>query len=220
MTAQTTEELLKVYDSYRGALKAKRLEAALAPLIEKVREETREELRDPENQALLEFLVPLSYETVGITWSKSGQKATLYFVGTFRVPEEVQKESKTGPTTRMEYFIEFQKEGGVWKMGLPTITGDPNGIARPADLNMGVSTDYAESSVATVGGRIVKVEPAKQGTVYLIRVTDEEIAVWVRPEVKYEASEFIPGQIVEFEGSVHKADKRKMLARTAKVYPY
>jgi hypothetical protein len=66
----------------------------------------------------------------------------------------------------------------------------------------------------------MKVEPAAQGAIYLIRVTDEEIAVWVRPEVKYEASEFTPCQIVEFEGSFHKGDKRKMLAETAKLYPY
>jgi len=221
MTAQTTEELVKIYESYRAALKARNLDAALAHLNNKVREETRQELRDPDNQTLFfEFFAPLSYETVGITRSKSGQKATLYFVGTFRVPEEAQKESKTGPTTRMEYFIEFQKEGGLWKMGVPMITGNPDEIARPADLDMGVPADYAEGSFATVSGRIVKLEPAKQGTIYVIRVTDEEIAVWVRPEVKYEASEFIPGQIVEFEGSFHKGDKRKMLAETAKLHPY
>ena len=221
MTAQTTEELLKVYDSYRAALKTKNLDAALGPLIKKVREETRQQIRTPADQAeFFESHAPLSYETAGITRSKSGEKATVYFIGTFPVPEEAQKANKLPPRLRLEYYIEFQKEAGVWKMDVPMITGNPDEVARPADLNMGAPADYAEGSFATVGGRIVKVEPAKQGTIYMIRVTDEEIAVWVRPEVKYEAGEFIPGQIVEFEGSFHKADKRKMLAETAKVYPY
>lgn len=221
VTAQTTEELVKVYESYRAALKAKRLEAALAPLIDKVREETRQQIRTGADQAeFFESHAPLSYEAVGITRSKSGEKATVYFIGTFPVPEAAQKANKLPPKMRFEYFIEFHKEAGVWKMDVPTITANPDEIARPADLDMGVPADYAESSFATAGGRILKAEPTKQGTIYLIRVTDEEIAVWVRPEVKYEASEFIPGQIVEFEGSFHKGDKRKMLARTAKVYPY
>lgn len=105
-------------------------------------------------------------------------------------------------------------------MTLPTITGNPEKIARPADLNMGVPGDYGGTSFAAVGGRIVKAEPAGQGAIYLIRVTDEEVAVWVPPEVEYEAGAFTPGQLVEFEGSFRQADSRKTLAQTAKLYPY
>ena len=81
---------------------------------------------------------------------------------------------------------------------------------------MGTRSDYADGENTEVGGPILKVEKQAAGSVFLLRVTDEEVAVFV-PADKV-ADTFVPGSILVVHGAMNKSDKLKMWAEDAALY--
>ncbi len=180
----------------------------------------RDQLKAPDDQAaymeMMKAMAPMHYETVSLTMSESGQAGDVDLIVTMAVPEAVQKERNLPPTQRAEMILEFVKEAGQWKMGPPLLMGDPEKRARPTDFNMGSRADYVEGSNTEVGGSILKAEKQAAGTVFLLRMTDEEIAVFV-PAAKV-SNEFVPGRILVVHGGDHKTEKLKFWADDAALY--
>jgi hypothetical protein len=216
LVAQTAQDFTKIYDSYLAAVKTGDYGKTSAFLSAEV----RDQLKTPDDQAtymeMMKQLAPTHYETVSLTMSENGQKADVDLIVTMAVPEAVQKERNLPPTQRAEMILEFVKEAGQWKMGPPLMMGDPDKRARPKDLNMGTRADYAEGSNTEVGGPILKMEKQAAGTVYVLRMTDEEIAVFV-PAAKV-SDKFVPGSILVVHGGDHKTEKLKFWADDAGLY--
>jgi hypothetical protein len=75
---------------------------------------------------------------------------------------------------------------------------------------MGSRSDYKPDSNTQMGGQILRTEKQSAGTVFLLRVLDEEIAAFV-PAVSV-SSEFVPGRVLMLRGAEHKSDKLKFWA--------
>jgi hypothetical protein len=113
--------------------------------------------------------------------------------------------------------VEFVQEGGQWKMGPPSFSAPPaEATARPADLKMGVRTDYKEGANTQLGGPILRLEKQSAGTVYVIRMLDEEIAAFV--PAKLVQPTFEAGKILVMQGASHKQDPQKFWAEDAKLH--
>lgn len=216
LVGQTAQEFTKIYDSYLAAIKTGDY-SQVAPFLSA---DVRESLGTPADQAeyveMLKQAEVVQYETQYVNVSQDGQKAAMDVIATMAVPEQAQKEQKLPPTRRAEILLRFVKEGGQWKMGSPTLLGDPDQLARPADLNMGSRADYAEGASTEVGGPILKMEKQAAGTVYLLRQPNQEIAVFV-PAAKVSTA-FVPGSILVVHGAENKTDKLKIWAENAQLY--
>ena len=216
LTAQTAQDFTKIYDSYLAAVKAGKY-SQVEPLVSA---EIRNEVTSPEAQGqymdMVRQMVPIKYETEFATVAKDGKSADVSIIGTFAVPEQDQKKQHQPSTQRVEMILKFVQEGGQWKMGPPTLLGDPGERARPKDLNMGTRADYAEGNNTEVGGAILRLEKQATGTVYIVRLPDQEIAVFV-PAAKV-SDDFVPGSILVIHGAENKTDKLKVWAEDASLY--
>jgi len=216
LLAQTAQDFTKIYDSYLAAVKTGSYSQA-SPLLSK---EVHDQLPTPAVQAeymeMVKQMAPIHYEVESVNVAKDGQTADVNLIVTIAVPEEIQKQEKLPPTQRAEEVLRFVKEGGQWKMGPPLLLGDPDKRERPKDFNMGYRADYADGNNTEVGGPILKVDKQAEGTVYVLRLTDQEIAVFV-PAAKV-SPEFVPGSILVAHGAENKNDKLKVWAVDAALY--
>lgn len=214
--AQSMQDFTKIYDSYLAAVKAGSYSQA-SPYLSK---EVRDEVPTPEAQTryieMVKTLVPIRYETEFLNLSKDGQSADVTIIATIAVPEEIQKQENLPPTQRTEIILKFVKVAGQWKMGPPLLLADPDKREKPKDLNMGARADYAEGANTEVGGVILRSEKQTAGTVYVLRLSDQEIAVFV-PAAKV-SSAFVPGSILVVHGGENKNDKLKLWAEDASLY--
>ncbi len=216
LTAQTAQDFTRIYDSYLAAVKTGSYTQTSAFLSAEVRDQLKTADDQASYMAMMKQMAPTHYETVSLQMSDGGQTAELDLIITVAVPENVQKEQKLPPTQRAEMTLKFVKEAGQWKMGPPLFMEDPDKRARPKDLNMGSRADYAEDANTEVGGPILKIEKQAAGTVFVLRVTDEEIAVFV-PAAKV-SGEFVAGRILVVHGAEHKNEKLKVWAEDAALY--
>ena len=216
LAAQTAQDFTKIYDSYLAAVKNGSYGQTSAFLSAEVRDQIKTPALQAEYMEMMKLMAPTSYETEFVNVAKDGKTADVSLIVTVAVPEQVQKEQKLPPTQRAEEILRFVKEGGQWKMGPPLLLGDPDKRARPKDLNMGTRADYAESANTEVGGTVLKLEKQGAGTVYVLRLPDEEIAVFV-PSAKV-SDIFVPGSILVVHGAENKTDKRKLWAEDAALY--
>ena len=212
LMGQTVQDFARIYDSYLAAVKSGSFREVSALFSQELRKEIKTPDDQKEYMMMAKMLVPVSYDTLFLTMTDGGQKAELQVVTTVKVPEEVQKQQKLPPTQHLELILSFVKEGGQWKWGGPTILGDPDKRARPKDLKMGSRSDYKNSNTE-MGGQILRLEKQSAGTVFVIRVVDEEIAAFV-PAAKV-SGEFVPGRILALRGAEHKSDKLKFWADEA-----
>ena len=212
---QTVQDFARVYDSYLAAVKSGDFRAVSAMLSQ----ELRNEIKTPDDQQeyimMAKYMAPESYETLFLTMANGGRTAELQAIITVRLPEEVRKEQKLPPTQRAEVILKFVKEGGQWKWGGSTILGDPDKRARPKDLIMGARNDYKEGSNTQMSGQVQHLEKQATGTVFVVRVLDEEIATFVA--AAQVSAEFVPGCILVFRGAEHKSDKLKFWADEVKL---
>jgi len=216
LLAQTAQDFTRIYDSYLAAVKSGSYSQVSAFLSTEVRDQIETPALQAEYMEMMKQMAPMRYETEFVNVSKDGQTADVTLVVTVAVPEQVQKEQKLPPTQRGEMILKFVKEAGQWKMGPPLLMGDPDKRARPRDLNMGSRADYAERSNTELGGTILKTEKQGAGTVFLLRLPDQEIAVFV-PSAKV-SDAFVPGSILVVHGAENKTDKLKVWAEDATLY--
>jgi hypothetical protein len=125
------------------------------------------------------------------------------------------------PRSRMEAAITFNKENGKWKMKSLLPLGDPDKVNRPKDLNYNPKAADLDRE-GSIGGRIVKIEFKPGYTLVMVRVMDEENAVFLPNKEKLQESgmslgELAPWNIFEFSGHPHKKDKLKFFATGGKL---
>lgn len=219
LCAQDELELKRIFEAYNVAAKAGDVEKMLALRTADSQKEIREQIGKKEDRQYFLLLgraqIPESYQVEHVSWGKGGQKATLYILGQFAAMAEVQR-----PRMRMEESISFKKENG-WKIELTRPLGDPDKIKRPKDLTR--DTQNANmNATGNIAGRIVKTEYKPDYTLVMLRVMDEENAVFLpAKEVLVKAgvppTELEPWKLHEFSGHPHKTDKLKFFATSGKL---
>ncbi len=216
LMGQTMQDFTRIYDAYLAAVGKGAFSEVSAFFSQDLKKQIKTADDQQEFMMMAKYVSPASYEPTFLTLTNGGQKAEVQVIATIKVPEDVRKKQNLAPTQRLELILNFVKEGGQWKWDGPTILGDPDQRARPKDLKMGVRSDYKAGSNTELGGQIQRLEKQQAGTVYLVRVLDEEIAVFV-PAGKV-SGDFVPGRILALRGAGHKTDKLKFWADEASLH--
>ncbi|MBK5291227.1 MAG: hypothetical protein JJE04_06070 [Acidobacteriia bacterium] len=219
LAAQKPEELTGVFDEYLAAVKAKDFRKVTALYRGAMKQEILSEYESATDQGgFLEALseaAPDSYEGATVTRTGDG-KILLRLIARKSVPPEMRKEQNLPPVVQLQVEVEFAREGGLWKMGAPVSRPLAAVEPRPLkDLHMGRRADYDEDSTTEVSGPILRAEKQSTGTVYLIRVLDDEVAVFVPAHLAQSA--FTKGKVLVVQGASHPEDTQKLWAEKARV---
>lgn len=218
--AQDAAELTRTFDEYNSAAKAGEVKKMLSlRTLEQQKDINREIAKKQDRDYFLLLAraqIPESYEVEHVAKGRDGQSATLYLLGQFPAMREIER-----PRTRMEEMISFKKEDGKWKIDSALPLGDPDKVKHPKDLTY-VPEDADMHVSGNIGGRIVKTEFYPEYTLVLLRVMDEENAVFLpAKEVLQRAGvpleDLEPWKIQEFSGHPHKSDKQKFFATSGKL---
>jgi len=215
---QTEATFRKTYDALVAGLKAKNFQAVMDQRSVASRKELAESVPPSQRAAFFASaleVMPSTYEVRSVTLSEDGKKGSMVLVGMVPVPLEVQKEEKLPPEQKIGVTLEFANEAGVWKIGEIVFGGDPGDRARPKDLNMGQRGDYGDAANTQVGGPILRIEKQAAGVVYVIRVVDEEDAVFV-PAAQV-SPDFVTGAVMSFRAAKHEKDPLKYWAESAEL---
>ncbi len=216
--AQDAADLGRIFDAYNAAAKAGDVEKMLSLRTAESQKEIRAQIVKKEDRNLFLLLgraqIPESYQIEHVSWAKDGKGATLYVLGQFAAMAEVQR-----PRTRLEESISFKKENG-WKIELTRPLGDPDKVKRPKDLTYDPKDAKLETH-GEIAGRIVKTEFKPGYTLVILRVLDEENAVFLpaKDELLKESmplADLDPWKLFEFSGHPHKTDKLKFFATGGK----
>ena len=211
------KELKDVFDAYNGFAKAGDADKMLALRTAAVEKEIRSQLkkkRDREDFVMMgRAQVPDSYEVQHVQWAKDGTSAELYSLWRLPAMKEIQRPKEAV----VEVMVSFKKENGKWKMDNILALGDPSQIKRPKDLAYDQRDANTDVTSASVAGRIVKFEFKPDHTLVMVRVMDEEIAVFLPPKATLEKAgmkfdDLAPWKMREFTGFPHKKDKLKFFA--------
>jgi hypothetical protein len=218
--AQDAAELTRTFDEYNSVAKVGEVKKMLSlRTVEQQKDINREIVKKEDRDYFLlisRAQIPESYAVQHVAWSGNGQGATLYLLSQFPAMREIDR-----PRTRVEEMISFKKEDGNWKIHSILPLGDPDKVKHPKDLNYD-PRDADKNVSGEIGGRIVKTEFYPEYTLVLVRVMDEENAVFLpAKEVLLQAGvpleDLEPWKIQEFSGHPHKSDKQKFFATSGKL---
>lgn len=218
--AQDAAELTRTFDEYNFAAKAGEVEKMLSLRTIEQQKDIKNEIAKKKDRDYFLLLAraqtPELYEVQHVARGGDGQSATLYLLAQFPAMREIDR-----PRTRMEEMISFKKENGKWKIHSALPLGDLDKVKHPKDLTY--APEDADMDVSgEIGGRILKTEFYPGYTLVLVRVMDEEHAVFLpAKEVLQQAGvpleELSPWNIYEFSGHPHKRDKQKFFATSGKM---
>jgi len=218
-SAQDAAELGRVFDAYNVGAKAGDVDKMLSLRTAERQKEIREQIAKKEDRNYFLLLgraqIPESYQLEHVSWTKSRQSATLYLLGQFAAMPEIER-----PRLRMEEMISFKKENGAWKIDSALPLGDPDKVKRPKDLTRDPK-DANLNATGEIAGRIVKTEFKPGYTLVLLRVMDEENAVFLPAKEVLEKAgvplkELEQWNLHQFKGHPHKTDKLKFFATSGK----
>ena len=216
--AQNGSDFTRVFDAYNAAAKAGDVEKMLSLRTKEQQASIKQEIKGKENRQYFVMIaraqVPESYAVQHVAPTAKGLGATIYLLGQFAAMSE-------RPRCRFEVSVSFKKENGEWRMDSVLPLGDPDKIKRPKDLKF----DFGEADTnrsGSIGGRIVKTEYFPDHTLVMLRVMDEDNAVFLpKKEVLLKSGmslkELEPWNIHEFTGYPHKTDKLKFFATGGKL---
>ncbi len=215
-----TAELTRIFDAYNAAAKAGDVDRMISLRTAEMRKEIRSDIRKKEDRELFVLLgraqTPEVYEAQHAAVARDGKSATLYILAQYAAMPEVER-----PRSRMEAAINFNKENGKWKMKSLLPLGDPDKVTRPKDLSYNPRAADLDRT-GGIGGRIVKIEFKPGYTLVMVRVMDEEDAIFLPDKEKLQESgmsleDLAPWNIFEFSGHPHKKDKLKFFATGGKL---
>ena len=218
-SAQDAAEFGRIFDAYNVAANAGDVSTMLSLRTTEIQKEISEQIKGKKDRAYFLFIsraqVPESYQIQHVSRAKSGQSVTLYLLGQFSAMPEMQR-----PRLRMEELIAFKKENGVWKIDKALPLGDPDKIQRPKDLTHDPQ-DANLNATGEIAGRIVKTEFKPGYTLVLLRVMDEEHAVFLPAKEELEKADMPlksldPWNLYQFSGHPHKSDTLKFFATRGK----
>lgn len=217
-SAQADDPFRKTFDACVAAIEAHDFPEVLSFMTAASRKQIATQIPPSQHAAFFanaNATMPRSYEVESVTVGKDGKKASMLLVGMVPVSSEEQKAQGLPPQQKTELTVEFEKESGLWKIGPILFGGNPDKRPKPADMNMGRRGDYNDEANTQIGGIILRFEKQADGTVYVIRVVDEEDAVFV-PADKVLPT-FIPGAILSTQAAQNQKDNLKYWAESAKL---
>jgi hypothetical protein len=218
----TADSLRKTFDACNDAIKAKNFQGVLSQMSSATRKQIAAMI--PPAQHTPFFLnamlrVPISYEVESVAPGKDGKSASLMLLAMLPpIPPDMQESEKSeaaGQPRKRELTVVFAREAGLWKISAVNTGIDPDQRPRPKDLKMGQRADYNAESNTDMGGVIQRIEKQDAGTVYVIRILDEEDAVFVPAD--HVSPDFVTGVVISFHAAQNQNDPLKYWAESAKL---
>jgi hypothetical protein len=218
--AQSNDSSLReIYNSYNKAILEGSFDKIISFLTSDVQKDINTQVKTKKEKK--QFLysakiqVPESYEILHSGSDKDSMSVTLHTIMQFAPLKEIQRER-----SRIECDIIFKNENSNWKLGSLLFLSDPDKIVHPSDLTYNPE-DADLDKEGDIGGRIVKTEFNPGYTLVIIRVLDEENAVFLKSKSELlkdgvSLKELEPWNIYEFTGHPHKSDKLKFFATGGK----
>jgi hypothetical protein len=211
--------LRQIYDSYNIAMDDGSFDKIISFYTSGVQKEITSQVKTKKEKKgfldLGKIQIPESYEILHMDSDKDTQSITLHTIMQFSEMKNIKRER-----SRIECDIQFKKENSHWKLESLLFLSDPDKIVHPTDLIY--NPDDADlDKEGDIGGRIVKTEFNPGYTLVIIRVLDEENAVFLKSKDEllkdgFSLKELEPWNIYEFSGHPHKSDKLKFFATSGK----
>lgn len=209
--------ILAAFDAYTAKARSGDVDGMLALRSAAMAEEIRGELgKDPEAR---DFLIgmsraqaPEAREIEHIDWSEEGDSAEVYWLWTLPAMPEMAREK----ATQIEGMTRVVREGGAWKIGDYLLMYEVSKINRPTDL--GYEPEQVDEEMeSSLGGRITRLAFKEDHTLILVRVMDDEIAVFLPPRKVLEDAgvdfgAWAPWSQREFRGYRHRTDRLRFFA--------
>jgi hypothetical protein len=210
--------LRKIYDSYNASIREGSYDKLISFYTKNVQKEITSQVKTKtEREGFLKMCkiqVPESYEIIHVETGKDS--IILHTIMQFSEMKEIQRER-----SRIECDIQFKQENEQWKLESLLFLSDPDKIIHPKDLSF--NPDDADlDKDGDIGGRIVRTDFKPGYTLVIIRVMDEENAVFLKSKEELlkqgiSLKELEPWKIYEFSGHPHKSDKLKFFATSGKL---
>ena len=127
-----------------------------------------------------------------------------------------------GQTKRVEMMVEFARAGDEWRIGMSRFLGDPDAVQRIDDESFDSEEMFDDTKTVNLGGRIVRVALEADHTRIIIRMLDEEQAIYLPDqgylkERGFNVELLQPYKTVEAGGYPHKTHEQKMWATSLQV---
>jgi hypothetical protein len=209
------KELTKVYDAYHGAIKAGDMNKAIsltsAETTKQIRGLLKQFSKGDDPLVMFRSQVPDFYEVQHVDWTKDGKGAQVYMISQYPAMKDIRPKKSA-----VEAKVSFKQEKGLWKIDVTTVLVELDKLQRPKDLAYNES-DMDERRSGSVGGRIVKVEFKPDHTLVVLRVLDEELAVFLPSKQELtkagvDFDDYAPWKMRQFKGHPHKTDSLKFFA--------
>jgi len=208
-------KVIAVYKQYCNAAKAGNFEAVVAVKSAEVKKEIQQRLKTKKDKTLFleweRLQIPESYEVQHLEYDSIKYEVNLYLLSLYEGNEKFGTERG-----KKEMLLTFKNEANTWKLHESLSLGDPDKIIRPKDLTYD-TLQIDEEQEGEVGGRIIKTEFCKEYTLVVLRVMDEENAIFLpsKDELakeRFNFHELDPWNLYAFTGHPHKTDKLKFFA--------
>lgn len=210
-------EFLRIFDAYNAAALRGDVDGMLSWRSAAMAEEIRGELaKDPEARAFLLGMsrgqAPEARQIEHIYWSEDGDSAEVHWLWTLPPMPEMEREQ----AAQIESMTRFVREEGAWKLGDILLMYEVSRIKRPTDLGYD-EADIDEEMEGSLGGRITRLEFKEDHTLVLVRVMDEEVAVFlparkVLEDAGVDFAAYAPWSLREFRGFRHRSDPLRFFA--------
>jgi hypothetical protein len=213
-------QLLQIFDRHNAAIRAGKLDDALAMRSTETRNEVQDYLgSDAKRKELLEFIgesVPDTIEVQHAQLSKDGADATILVIAHKKIPADAAAQGgpPPGSVITVELTLNFVKEDGRWTFGDQVFGLDPTQIVACKNAAFEPIDAYDRSRNTSLGGPIARVAFEADYTLVVVRVLNEENCAYLpnRATIKKAGVNpdlLVPYAVVEIDGFPHKSDKQK-----------
>lgn len=214
--AALEQELSALFQRYNDLIGEDRIPEALALRTAASRAEIEAELAkgsaadQADMKNMLKGLTPETFVSEHLE-TDGGDAASLYGVGSKVMPVGPD----AGKLKRIEMQVAFAREDGAWRIGTPTFLGDPDAVKTISDVAYEPVEAYDVDRSVNIGGRVLRVALEPDHTLIVIRMLDEEQALFLPDQAFLTAQGFDvdllkPYAIVEADGHPHKTDGQKV----------
>lgn len=217
--AALQSELAELYQRHIALVAEDKIDDALALRTKDLQAEVKADLEkgSKDDQArmmqMLKGMTPDTFAPEHVQM-QGDEAALLYGVASKVVPVGPE----AGQLKRVEMMVEFARDGGKdgpWRIGMSRFLGDPDAVKRVENVAYEPIDNYDKGRDVNMGGRIVRVALEEDHTLVVVRMLDEEQALYLPDQAFLKERGFNVGLLkpyatVEAGGHPHKSNPQKV----------
>ena len=203
---------MAVYKNWESLLAAGNLADAAAISVPELSKQIADAMKNKEDaeglKEMAKEMAPDKVEPQHASMSKDGKLATIFAIGTEKIPEDAKMPPdgpKPGTTLQFELTLEFGRDGKDWKFAEQLFGMNPSQIKTCHDEASETLTSCDQRKSQSTGGPIRRVEFKPDHTLVVFRVLDEEgcAILPTRDQLAkggFDPAALVPYALIEFSG--------------------